>query len=36
MIMMGDQESKYLPITKLMQYWTKIRTIIHQKMKISM
>ena len=26
MIMMSDQESKYLPITKLMQNWIMIRT----------
>ena len=32
-IMMGDQKSKYLPITKLMQYWIMIRTILHKKNK---
>ena len=31
MIMMGDQRYKYLPITKLMHYWTMIRTILHPK-----
>ena len=30
---MSDQESKYLPITKLMQNWIMIRTILHQKIK---
>ena len=35
MIMIGDQKPKYLPITKLMQYWIMIRTIINQKIKIS-
>ena len=33
MIMMSDQESKYLSITKLMQNWIMIRTILHQKIK---
>ena len=28
---MSDQESKYLPITKLMQYWIMIRTILYKK-----